>query len=125
MATVRKQIWNRIVTGVGSVCVVATLLLSSTGVRSVRAEGEDHALMSVDPALEVAPVPAAPSTPTAAGPRPGRVATVDDAENVERPGISGIEVEPGVIVLNTRGYNYGPPPQELQPEALRHESDAP
>lgn len=45
-----------------------------------------------------------------------------DVGSARRPGVSGIETSPGVVVLNTRGYNYGPPPTPLEPEALQHES---
>ena len=34
-----------------------------------------------------------------------------------------MEVRPGVIVLNTRGYNYGPPVAELDAAALRAERE--
>jgi hypothetical protein len=39
--------------------------------------------------------------------------------------VSGIEIAPGVIVLNTRGFNYGPPPTPLAPEAIQQESASP
>ena len=58
--------------------------------------------------------PAAPAPPVAA--------PAEGVEENRRPGVPAVEVEPGVIVLNTRGFNYGPPPAELDPAALKAES---
>ncbi len=139
---------HRFVDIAGTACVIAALALLSPGVRTVRAD--DEPLMSIDPALAAAAaraaeqaeaIPAAPTraaTPRAAMPTPpaavaGSPASptapatfptvhVDDVANASRPGVSGIEIQPGVVVLNTRGFNYGPPPTPLTPEALKQES---
>ena len=86
------------------------------GVRTVRAEDGAQALMSVDPAL-VAKEPA-----NVEGPPVAPVAEPTAPDEAVRPGSAGTEVQPGVIVLNTRGYNYGPSPSELDPAALGQES---
>lgn len=136
--------WERVGNIVGWAAVLAAFALFSPGVSLVRAD--DDAPMSVDPGLAavqtppqksaaVAPAPAqkvadpAPSSPTATptATDPSKSAPsqpfvqVDDLENARRPGVSGIEIQPGVVVLNTRGYNYGPPPTPLEPEALDQE----
>ena len=113
---------DRWVTTAGLVCLAASLLLSSTGVRTVRAEGSEEApkeaLMSIDPELEarLEASPAArpaPVAPIAGTPRP---------EVEHRPGEPSVERQPGIIVLNTRGYNYGPASGEIDPAALDHEA---
>jgi len=136
------------IVGTAGILIAALGLLSSGG--AVRAD--DEPLMSVDPALvreaakasentaalQAAPLPAAPGRPTPSTPpqatavagSPGSPAApvafptirADDVENASRPGVSGIEVQPGIIVLNTRGFNYGAPPTPLAPEALKQES---
>lgn len=127
--------WLGEVAGLG--CLMATLSLLSPGVDVVRAD--DAALMSVDPALVAAaertsrpnaspdPDRAAPGEPSPApppaAPASNPFVSVDDAEKASLPGVSGIEIQPGVVVLNTRGYNYGPPPTPLAPEALKQESE--
>ncbi|MFK7896908.1 MAG: hypothetical protein AB8G23_13780 [Myxococcota bacterium] len=114
----------------GLACLIACLLLMSFGVNASRAE--DEPLMSVDPARVEAErqraaakllpqvLPAQPSVPAeqhverarrnarAAGETPGA-------------GLPAAEVQPGVIVLNTRGFNYGPPPAGIDPAAMRAE----
>jgi hypothetical protein len=72
---------------------------------------------------EVAPTTPAEGASPAAPPSGARLVRAEDVENALRPGVSGVEVAPGVIVLNTRGFNYGPPPTPLAPEALKQESD--
>lgn len=112
-----RRIRERLIACAGLLCLIATVVLSSGGVSAVRAEGE-AALMSVDPVLEArldgaappAPVPAAPPTPP----------TVAPGEE-PRAGLPGVEVAPGVIVLNTRGYNYGPPVGEIDRAAMGRE----
>ena len=101
-------------TTAGLLCLAASLLLSSTGVRTVRAEDGGHASMSVDPKLEarLETSPPVPPPPTQTPPPPVEL----------QPGEPGVETLPGVIVLNTRGYNYGPPIGELDPAALDHEA---
>lgn len=125
---------RRLLHGLGLLCVVGCLLLLSPGVRIVRA-GETETRVGApairpspgDPLVraedrpassETAPLPPAPAETPPASP----FVRADDVENARRPGVSGIETSPGVVVLNTRGYNYGPPPTPLEPEALRQES---
>ncbi len=134
---IQAKSWRRIGEIGGAACLIAALTLLSPGVRVVRAEGD--VAMSVDPALVAAAertaekknAPAAPSAPAAV--EPGIAAApaasvafptvhVDDTENAARPGVSAIEIEPGVVVLNTRGFNYGPPPTPISPEAMKQES---
>jgi hypothetical protein len=115
--------WRRLGEIVGTACVVATLALLSPGVRVVRAE--DEALMSVDPELVAAaegPVPSPSPTVVPSAPAAYPIVPASDVANASRPGVPGIEIQPGVVVLNTRGFNYGPPPTPLAPEALRQES---
>lgn len=92
----------RMIDILGAFCVAATLLLTS-GVEIVRAEAPEETLMSVDPALvaeaEVAPEAAPAPAPAAEAPR--------------------------IVHLNTRGFNYGPPPGEVDPSALRFEATVP
>ena len=82
----------------GGLCLVGTLVLTSF-VEVVGAEEPEAPLMSVDPGLEatVSPPPPAATPPAADSPR--------------------------IIHLNTRGYNYGPPPGEIDPSAIRYEGD--
>lgn len=100
----------------GALAVVAAFALLSPGVRIARA---DEAAAPVA-APAASPAPGATSADPAT---PGRLPTVrvDDVENAKRPGVPAIEVQPGVVVLNTRGFNYGPPPTPLAPEALDQE----
>ncbi len=124
--------WRRLGEILGTACVVATLALLSPGVRIVRAE--DETLMSVDPDLAAAaeraarpeglvpPPPASPDAVPSAAPSANPIVPASDVANASRPGVSGIEIQPGVVVLNTRGFNYGPPPTPLAPEALRQEA---
>ena len=105
----------------------------STGVHVVRAD--EAALMSVDPALVAAAERAAPPDPARAAPREALPAplpaapainpfvSAEEVDKASRPGVPGIEIQPGVVVLNTRGYNYGPPPAALTPEALAQEAE--
>lgn len=141
---IRAKLGRRIGDIAGAACVVAALALLSPGVRTGRAE--DETLMSVDPGLVAAaeraaaasdpiatPPPASPAPALVTDPSPTPTAVPStaaaysfapavDGQNANRPGVPGIEIEPGVIVLNTRGFNYGPPPTPLSPEALRQES---
>lgn len=112
---------RRIVDAIGIACVVATLALVSW-VRVAAADpSPDAALMTVDPVL-TSPAPAAPAPARIEGPSlpPAKVPVVAD-EDREKVGLPAVEVRPGVIVLNTRGYNYGPPVAELDAAALRFE----
>ena len=134
---IQAKLWRRLGDVTGLACLIATLSLLSPGVEVVRAD--DAPLMSVDPALVAAaeraartgspPDPARPAS-IEASPEPAAPAAavihpfvpVEEADKASRPGVSGIEIQPGVVVLNTRGYNYGPPPTPLTPEALAQES---
>ena len=135
---IQARLRHRFVDIAGTACVLAALALLSPGVRMVRAA--DEPLMSTDPALaaaaartaeqaEAIPAAATSTPPSAvavagspAAPVTFPIVHVDDVENASRPGVSGIEIQPGVVVLNTRGFNYGPPPTALAPEALKQES---
>jgi hypothetical protein len=100
----RTRPMDRITTTMGLLCVLATLLLISPGVRTVRAEGGQETPSIVDPVLEAKhEVPAAAPAPADQSVTPGE-------PRAERP--------PGVRVLNTRGYNYGPPPGGVDPRSL-------
>lgn len=96
---------------IGLVCLVLTLVLLSSGVQVAQAENSEETLRSVDPALV-----AGLSAPT---PLPTGVKVQPAAEIL--PGTPAIEVQPGIIVLNTRGYNFGPPPGEIDIQAMRLE----
>ena len=101
----------RVLDLVGFACLVLTLVLFSGGVRIAQAENPEETLRSVDPAL-VAGIPAPTPAPTGVKIEPG-------AEIL--PGTPAVEVQPGIIVLNTRGFNYGPPVGEIDIEAMRLE----
>ena len=114
----KTTIWNRIATSAGLACVLASFVLMSTGVQVVRADNADPANMSVDPALEANLTP-----PVAALEKVAPFVQAGDQENVDRPGVSGVETQPGVITLNTRGYNYGPRTGgSLDPAAMAQEA---
>ncbi len=120
---------------VGVACLASSLLLTSFGVRAVRAEGEVAPLMTVDPALApaatvtLAAPPAMPLAEPAAQPasadpddaRTSQSREIPKAGEGARPGQPAVEIAPGIVVLNTRGYNYGPPPGELDRQAIEHE----
>jgi hypothetical protein len=109
--------------------VVVALLLALPGVRAVRADADpersnlsseaelqrfaEH--VRVTPALsEVPPGP----TCAAGDPRKGDVAMINQLEaQVEQLRATGavIEATPNQVVLNGRGFNYGPP---LSPEQI-------
>lgn len=108
--------FERLADRLGLACLIATVLLLS-GVRIAPAEPPAEALMSVDPAL-TSPAAPAPSVGPAA-PAPPAVAP----EDWDRPGVPGVEIAPGIVVLNTRGFNYGPPLGEIDPAALRVETE--
>lgn len=132
----RTGAWERLGNIAGLTVVVAALALLSPGVRTVRAGDEPR--MSIDPGLaaatqtrtspNAAPAAAAPSSAppntTGASPTPPTNPSVPvaDVANAQRPGVSGVEIQPGIVVLNTRGYNYGPPPTPLEPAALDQEA---
>lgn len=82
----------------GGLCLVGTLV-STSFVQAVRAEDPEAPLMSIDPGLAD---PAAPAAAPAVAP-----------PEAAQP--------PRIIQLNTRGYNYGPAPREVDPAAIRFE----
>jgi hypothetical protein len=96
-------------------CLGASLLLLPAGVRSVRADEGAEQLMSVDPTLVAGEPVISGDPPVAPAHEPGTAA------EAHRPADSGTDV----IVLNTRGYNYGPSPTEIDPAALAVESQTP
>jgi hypothetical protein len=88
--------------------------LISPGVRAVRAEGEELLVNGVDPAFEVqlevaAPAPVPSAAPKSVAPSPSHDGT-------------GAGLPPDVRVLNTRGYNYGPPPGGVDPRSMPAEA---
>ena len=101
---------RRLLDFIGLGCLVLTFALLSGGVRVAQAENSEETLRSVDPALV-----AGLSAPT---PPPRGIKIEPGAEIL--PGTPAIEVQPGIIVLNTRGY-YGPPPGEIDIQAVRLE----
>ncbi|MBK7949510.1 MAG: hypothetical protein IPK00_12400 [Deltaproteobacteria bacterium] len=122
---------QRVASIAGALCVVASLSLSSPGVRIARAE--DRSAPATANATAPSPAPASgpaaspvapPASPPSAAPKASPFVKAEDVEEARRPGVSGIETAPGVVVLNTRGYNYGPPPTPLAPEALEQEKRA-
>lgn len=106
---------GRWASALGSVCLLAMLLLLPMGVRSVRADSADAQLMSVDPELVEAQAEARPE-PVAPGPVPA--APPPASPGALPPGAPGVEIRPGVVLLNTQGYNVVPDMQELDPAAL-------
>jgi hypothetical protein len=117
--TRQQTIWNRFVTSTGFLCLCASFMLMSAGVQAVRADAGDESNMSIDPALE-----AALAEPEEGPEKLAPVVPAEDKEAAARPGIAGVETQPGVIVLNTRGYNYGARPGALDPAALTYEGAA-
>ena len=117
--SLRATHWNRIASLVGLLCLGTTLVLLPAGIRVARADEGVELLMSVDPLL-VAAEEVAATQPAAAGP----VVPGEGGDEI-RPGVSAREVQPGVIVLNTRGYNYGPRPAAIDPAAMQRESGMP
>lgn len=128
----RSVFGQRVASIAGTLCVLASFALLSPGVRIARAEDRPAppaAVPTASPSSAPASEPAAsPAARPAAAPGDAQKASpfvkAEDVEQARRPGVSGIEVSPGVVVLNTRGYNYGPPPTPLAPEALEQEQGA-
>lgn len=112
---------GRWVSASGSVCLLATLLLLPMGVRAVRADPPEAPLMSVDPKLVEAQAEARTGPETAAefvAPGPVPAAPQPAGPGALQPGAPGVEIRPGVVLLNTQGYNAVPDMQELDPAAL-------
>ena len=116
---------NRLATLCGLLCLGACLSLLPGGVRAVHAEDGAEVLMSVDPVLVSKQDERSPSIvpvmPPATHPAP--TIPLGEEEKAQQPGGTGREVQPGVLVLNMRGYNYGPPPAALDPAALDREAE--
>jgi hypothetical protein len=106
---------NRIRATVGLLSLGLMVGLLSLGVNAVRAGDGAEKLMSVDPLLVSGQ---AESARAAVVIPPGEV-----EEMIER-GSERMEVMPDVVVLNTRGYNYGPPPA-IDPAAMNRDSQTP
>jgi len=114
----RRRLRDRIATTLGALSLLATLLLISPGVRAVRAEDGELRVNGVDPALEAelevaAPAPVPPAAPKSVSPSPSPSPSPDGA---------GADLPPDVRVLNTRGYNYGPPPGGVDPRSMAAEA---
>ena len=92
---------RRVADLIGLACLVAAFVLLSSGVRLARADDKSEANMSVDPAL-------AAELEAAKAERPRAIARPDGPaiQPGIRPGVAGVEIAPGVVRLNTRGYNY-------------------
>jgi hypothetical protein len=117
---IRSVLFSRILSSAGLVCLAMSLLLMPAGVRVVRAHDEAKAPLSADPS----PQPVEPAS--SVGPPTAAVVDVDTADDVPRRGRAGTtEVQTGVVVLNTRGYNYGPPPAKPEPAANGQETKTP
>jgi hypothetical protein len=110
---------NRIITLVGVSCLGMSLALLPAGVNVVRADDGAEKLMSVDPLL-VAGDPVMPRPPPV-----GSVPMPAEGVDGNPSKVSSGEVPAGPIVLNTRGYNYGPPPAAIDPAAMRLEGRKP
>ena len=98
----------------GMLSVLATLALLSPGVQAVRADSPAAALRSVDPVLMEGRTEVA--DPVLTETREGIAGPVERSD--AKPGRPVVAQQPGVTVLNTRGYNYGPPVGEVDPRAM-------
>ena len=117
--TIRPAFWNRLLTFAGLFCLTATLLLLPAGVRTVRAEDGAQGSKSVNPTPPSSESDVVEPPPTANVNPPGKV------DEAGRPGRPHSEDRPGFISLNTRGYNYGPPPVEVAPAPVPDEPSTP
>ena len=94
--------FQRAMTLAGFLCLMAFLLLASPGVRVVRAAGEalpEHAAAASGGSCNAAGASAAP----VGDPVEAFLAQIRD----DRPSPRAVEGQ--TVVLNSRGYNYGPP----------------
>ena len=113
-------LWNRLSSLAGLICLAMSLLFLPVGVRTVRADDDSKESVSADSVSQ--PSEAATSEkPGVARP----VAAVADAQANLRPGDAGGEDPAEVVVLNTRGFNYGPPLVNPDPVAADPEAKAP
>lgn len=97
--------------------LAAALLLSLPGIRAVRADEPDMTPVGPgDFARLVGPDDAPPAAPAeSCGEVDTHPAVAEHAPRpvalpapAMQPGEPGVEVRPGVVVLNNRGYNYAP-----------------
>ena len=95
-------------TCLGFCCLVAILLLWSPGVQTVRA-GDDPSPASPSPELE-------PQKEKPLAVVPARID--EEIEMAPRAPDPRAEAASGVVVLNTRGYNYGPDRPTSRPRAV-------
>lgn len=94
---------ERVKTSLGLVCLMATMLLLSSGINAVRAEETES---EVSPALvEPQPLDVVPAR------KDGEI------EMAPRAIDPAAEAARGPIVFNTRGYNYGPNRPTARPVA--------
>lgn len=117
---IRSALWNRLSSSAGLICLAMTLLLWPAGVRSVRADDESKEAVSEDLALPPSRVATSEKSAVVLP-----VTKVGDAQEMLRPDGAGSQDQDGVVVLNTRGFNYGPSPANLAPVAVGHESKTP
>ena len=116
----RAVLWNRLSSSAGLICLAMSLLLLPVGVRSVRADDDSKGPVSVDSV----PRPSEATTaekPVVAQP----VTAAADAQANLRPGGAGGEDQAEIVVLNTRGFNYGPPLVNTDPVAADPEAKTP
>ena len=101
---------------IGSLFLVACLLLLSSGVSVVRADEAQGDVTAPAPSETAAAVkPANPAAQQDVVERPSKPSDpLEGAPRPERPGTPG---PGGGIVLNTRGYNYGPDRPTYQPQS--------
>jgi hypothetical protein len=116
----RSVLWNRLSSSTGLICLALSLLLLPVGVRSVRADDDAKGLVSADS------IPRPSETTTSEKPAVARpVTAVGEAQANLRPGGAGGEDQAEVVVLNTRGFNYGPPLVNPDPAAGDPEANTP
>lgn len=118
--TIQPVLRNRLLSSAGLICLAMTLFLLPGGVRVVRADDASAGPVCEDPALSPGPS-AASEKPVIALP----LAKAGEAPETRQPGAAGSEGPAGVVVLNTRGFNYGPPPSDPGPAALGQEARTP
>lgn len=99
-------------TGLGLLCLVLTFLLWSPGVRTVRAG---------DGPSQVSPGSAAQELAAAAVEPARSDGQIEMAPRVPDPRAEAVG---GVVVLNTRGYNYGPNRPTVRPRAVERPAAA-
>ena len=93
----------------GALAVAAMLLLASPGVKAVRAAGDETASSEAGQC-------GAAAVPTADGELEGFLADLRREQQARL--VAG---ETGIVMLNGRGYNYGPPPR-IEIDLLRAEA---